>query len=80
MKNQQTPAGIEPATFRFVAQRLSHCATAVPRKLLEWLFKSYCEEYMVQHKKRDAGVPDGTVNCAVDTVSQTSWGTFKSED
>ena len=25
-----TPAGIEPATFRFVAQRLSHCATAVP--------------------------------------------------
>jgi len=25
-----TPAGIEPATFRFVAQRLNHCATAVP--------------------------------------------------
>ena len=25
-----TPAGIEPATFRFVAQHLSHCATAVP--------------------------------------------------
>ena len=25
-----TPAGIEPATFRFVAQRLDHCATAVP--------------------------------------------------
>ena len=24
------PAGIEPATFRFVAQRLNHCATAVP--------------------------------------------------
>jgi len=24
-----TPAGIEPATFRFVAQRLNHCATAV---------------------------------------------------
>jgi len=29
MKNPLTPAGIEPATFRFVAQRLSHCATAV---------------------------------------------------
>ena len=27
MKNQVTPAGIEPATFRFVAQHLNHCAT-----------------------------------------------------
>ena len=27
-----TPAGIEPATFRFVAQHLNHCATAVPSK------------------------------------------------
>ena len=26
-----TPAGIEPATFQFVAQRLNHCATAVHR-------------------------------------------------
>ena len=25
-----TPAGIEPATFRFVAQQLNHCVTAVP--------------------------------------------------
>jgi len=25
-----TPAGIEPATIRFVARRLNHCATAVP--------------------------------------------------
>jgi hypothetical protein len=23
-----TPSGIEPATFRFVAQYLNHCATA----------------------------------------------------
>jgi len=29
MKNPLTPAGIEPATFRFVAQHLKHCATAV---------------------------------------------------
>jgi len=29
-KIPMTPAGIEPATFRFVAQRLNHCATAVP--------------------------------------------------
>jgi len=32
MKNPLTPAGIEPETFRFVAQRLNHCATAVPPK------------------------------------------------
>jgi len=25
-----TPAGIEPATFRIVAQHLNHCSTAVP--------------------------------------------------
>jgi len=25
-----TPAGIEPATFRFVAQHLNYCATAIP--------------------------------------------------
>jgi len=25
MKNPVTPAGIEPATFRFVAQHLNHC-------------------------------------------------------
>jgi hypothetical protein len=25
-----TPSGIEPATFRFVAQHLNHCTTAVP--------------------------------------------------
>ena len=30
MKNPLTPAGIEPATFRFVAQHLNHWATAVP--------------------------------------------------
>jgi len=27
-----TPFGIEPATFRFVAQHLNHCATAVPNE------------------------------------------------
>ena len=30
MKNPLTPAGIKPATFRFVAQHLNCCATAVP--------------------------------------------------
>ena len=27
-----TPPGIEPVTFRFVAQHLNHCNTAVPRR------------------------------------------------
>ena len=30
MKNPITSAGIEPAAFRFLAQHLNHCATAVP--------------------------------------------------
>ena len=30
MKNPLTLAGIEPATFRFVAQHLKHCATMIP--------------------------------------------------
>ena len=30
MKIPLTQAGIEPATFRIVAQHLNHCATAVP--------------------------------------------------
>ena len=33
MKNPLTPAGIEPATFRFVTQHLNHCATAVPEEI-----------------------------------------------
>jgi len=33
MKYPPTLAGIEPATFRFVAQHLNHCATAVPINL-----------------------------------------------
>ena len=42
-----TPAGIEPATFRIVAQNLNHCATAVP--LLNWYFKKSLQE--VHHLK-----------------------------
>ena len=31
-----TPCGIEPTTFRFVAQHLNRCATAVPFKFCIW--------------------------------------------
>ena len=34
----------------------------------------------VFNKKRNSGVPDGTVNCTVYTVSQILWRTLKSED
>ena len=30
MKSPLTPAGIEPATYPFVAEHINHCATAVP--------------------------------------------------
>jgi len=32
-KTAVTPAGIEPATIRFLAEHLNHCATAVPVKI-----------------------------------------------
>jgi len=35
MKNPLTLAGIEPATFLFVAQHLNHCATAVPKLITD---------------------------------------------
>ena len=38
MKNPLTPAGIEPATFRFVAQHLNHCATAVPELIYIYIY------------------------------------------
>jgi len=43
MKNSLTPAGIEPATFRFVTQRLNHCAT-LPRSPYFTLLRSKLEQ------------------------------------
>ena len=49
MKNPLTPAGIETATFRFVAQHLNHYATAVSDYLLKrseyLLFKKVSAEF-----------------------------------
>jgi len=42
IKNPLTPAGIEPAISRFVAQHLNHCATAVPL-ILQYSLYYYCK-------------------------------------
>ena len=39
MRNPLTPAGIEPATFRFVAQHLNRCATAVHQTIKSFLIE-----------------------------------------
>ena len=44
IKNPMTPAGIEPATCRFVAQRLNQRATAVPQV-------SVCTMYLIKVKR-----------------------------
>ena len=45
MKNPLIPAGIEPATFRFVAQHLNHCATAVPTAC--WIIPVYFPSFTI---------------------------------
>ena len=47
MKNPLTSARIEPATFRFVAQHLNHCATADPN-YYEYNIKKVVTEKLVQ--------------------------------
>ena len=48
MKNPLTPAGIEPATYRFVAQHFNHCAAAVPTE------KMWSYEFIYRKKKKNA--------------------------
>jgi len=38
MKNTLTLAGIEPATFRFVAHHLNHCGTAVSTVIYIYIY------------------------------------------
>ena len=55
IKIPMTPAGIEPATFRFVAQQLNHCATAVPLNNFveyEFFFSREPEAYEKYYQKQ----------------------------
>ena len=54
MKNPLTLAGIEPATFRFVAQHLNHCGTAVPCIILYMAIKSILSCSWARHLYRIA--------------------------
>jgi len=45
-----TPSGIETATFRFVAQHLNHCATAVPNQCIyRYINLLYYKHRNIQH-------------------------------
>ena len=50
-KFKMTPAGIEPTTFRFVAQHINHCATVVTR------VKVKKSRYRPEVAQRVPGVP-----------------------
>jgi len=48
-----TLTGIEPATFRFVAQHLNHCDTAVPGKAISITYSECVSlDLVIQHAKR----------------------------
>ena len=50
-----TPAGIEPAAYRFVAQHLNHCANAVPSMILKWM-KMMCLLYRIWWDQWQSGI------------------------
>ena len=51
-KIPMTPAGMEPATVRFVAQHFNHCATAVPTTLSKYHYVPGTK-WQVSHNKQN---------------------------
>jgi hypothetical protein len=48
LKIPVTPSEIEPAAFRFVAQHLNHCATAVPKLVTIYsMAHFFCSGYTI---------------------------------
>jgi hypothetical protein len=55
-----TPSRIEPATFRFLAQYLNHCATVVPCVIR--VIKSKCyDELCIKHAREQGTCPQWQV-------------------
>ena len=65
MKNPLTPAGIYPATFRFVAQHLNHCAAVVP-----WLKKVH---NLFMGKAVYNTLIESGISVKLLCISETSW-------
>ena len=55
-KIPMTPTRIEPATFRFVAQRLNHCDTAAPHFPLKYCYKT--TPFLIAECHKDILPPD----------------------
>ena len=62
-----TPAGIEPATFRFVAQHLNHCATAVPDG------QRYCPKHVESYSKNKFEKLVLLVGCIIKMAQWLLW-------
>ena len=66
-----TPSGIEPATFRFVAQHLNHCATCgtVVKVLLEvalYFFLFSCRSFVSRNLQ--IMIPKLYLNTGMDSI------------
>ena len=65
-----TPSGIEPAAFRFVAQRLNHCDTAVTLMCQLYLTETECWTTI------NLGMNTATVNITIVSFKQTNIRTY----
>ena len=81
MKNPLTPAGIEPATYQFLAQHLNHCATAVPPRILFVFGRNNIFLFVNVRGNMELVLIDITpVNCVREAKSKKShiaWGRFR---